>query len=270
MQPIAQGVTTVLIGNEDDDTMGLVHSHNGSDRTYLLFHSYDSAPPPLGFFNQGRLVLLRIDGDEAQQLGTANINLTSGLNRLALQQQNGNLTAYLNGANIFSASDPEPPARRPGFYAYDCGSEGNYSWEVTNAFFGLLEASLFDDDDDGISDDDDNCERDFNPGQTDSDGDGVGDACDPDSPKDTTTDDETDNGTGGTDGPGGTDDNGTGGTDGLTNDTGLDFADGGGDLSVGDEAFRIVSNCDGCNGSPSGALGLWWVPVLALRRRSGA
>ena len=264
MQPIAQGVTSVLLGNEDDDTIGLVHSHDGGGSTYLLFHSYDQVPPPFAGVNGGRLVLLRIDGSDVQQLGGAEINLASGLNRLALQQQNGNLTAFLNGDNIFSASDPDPLAPGvSGFYAYDCGNEGDYSWEETNAYFGLLEAYLFDDDDDGVADDDDNCERDFNPDQTDSDGDGLGDACDPDAPTDTGT---TGNGTGGTGGTGGTDATGTDVGDGST-DTGVDLGSID-DIISDDEAFRIVSNCDGCNSPSSSPLSFWWVGLLAARRRS--
>lgn len=45
---------------------------------------------------------------------------------------------------------------------------------------GYLDASLFqDEDDDGIPDQDDRCPHRADPGQEDSDGDGVGDACDP-------------------------------------------------------------------------------------------
>ena len=49
---------------------------------------------------------------------------------------------------------------------------------------GLGDACDPDDDDDGVLDDDDNCQLTPNPMQTDTDGDGLGDACDPDDDND--------------------------------------------------------------------------------------
>jgi hypothetical protein len=49
--------------------------------------------------------------------------------------------------------------------------------EMTEIILSMNPITVSDEDDDGIVDEDDNCVNDSNPTQTDSDGDGVGDAC---------------------------------------------------------------------------------------------
>jgi hypothetical protein len=58
----------------------------------------------------------------------------------------------------------------------ECGIE-------TDVYYAYLEADI-DGDSDGIADAIDNCPSDYNPDQTDTDGDGLGDVCDPDDDSD--------------------------------------------------------------------------------------
>ncbi len=70
-------------------------------------------------------------------------------------------------------------------YAYSGSSGGPY-------FFDISVGGAIDADGDGVPDDQDNCPTDSNPDQTDTDGDGMGDVCDPDDDNDGQSDaDET-------------------------------------------------------------------------------
>lgn len=58
-----------------------------------------------------------------------------------------------------------------------------------NVALTSLYSPIFDEDGDGVEDDTDNCVEDYNPDQTDTDGDNAGDACDTDDDNDTLKDD---------------------------------------------------------------------------------
>jgi uncharacterized protein (TIGR03382 family) len=193
---VGQGETVAELYNEDDDTIGLVASHNGSNTFYLAMHASDSAPPPYDFVTSGTFAVIKVDGGSATVLGEAAGALDGAdWNQVVLSVQDGRVAVTHNGVEVISVVDSAPlPPGKSGLYAYDAGYEyldnGN-----TNAMFESVEVSWYDDDDDGIVDDDDNCEKDANPGQEDSDNDGVGDVCDGgdgDADTDSDTDSDTD------------------------------------------------------------------------------
>lgn len=168
---VGQGAVSALIYNYDDDTIGIVSNHDG-DAYYLLFQSADSTPPGVDV-DGSTLVLMRVDGGDAEVLDTASVDFDYGdLNEIRLSVNDGVVSGSLNGSTVEYA-DPQPLGPgQAGLYAYDTGWDGQTYAGATD-----IDVVWFDDDDDGIADDLDNCEKVENPGQDDANDDGIGDAC---------------------------------------------------------------------------------------------
>jgi len=184
---VGQGLTEVLLFNEDDDTIGLVACANGTDSFYLAAHTENGAPPPVST-DEPLAYLLKVSAGVAEVLGTDRSELRpEDWSRLSLDIDDGRLTMRLNGRVVVEVDDPEPlPPGRSGFYAYDAGYDGGGN--NTNAYFDSIEVWWQDADGDLVPDDTDNCEHDKNPGQADHDDDGLGNDCDPDWPPEDTDD----------------------------------------------------------------------------------
>ncbi len=262
------GGMKVDVGTTDNDTAGIVLSHNGSDAFYLLFYSGDSSPPPVGVVNNPTVVLLRVEGGAATEVARARVaELTDTPTLLRLNRVGNHLTAFYGASYLFAFDDPAPlPGGQAGVYSYDAG----LGQAGDTVFFDDVYAYQFDTDSDGVPDDTDNCVNTPNPDQADRDNDGVGNACeggagDTDSGDTDTTGTDTDSG--GTD----TDVTGTdtdaGGTDtdlngGADTDAGLD---GGG-------ADGLLAACSGCatgGASGMGAVAVGLLVVASRRRRVG-
>ena len=183
---VGQGVIRATWSTQDDDTMGIVTNHNGSDTFYLLAYTEDSAPPPLDSPGNGAiLVLMRVEKGEPELLKRVNSDWAAGTNEFSMEIDDGVITASLNGDTFFAVEDPDPLGPgMAGLYAYnsgdDSGRSSSYCW------FTSIEVNYVDEDDDGVPDDTDNCEEVSNPGQADWNDNGVGDACGDPPPDDDT------------------------------------------------------------------------------------
>lgn len=235
---ITQGYVLADWFSEDDDTVGVVSNLNGrGDAFYLLVLTADSAPPPVDGVDGGTLLLLRVEGGDADVLEAVDAESPEeNAFELGLSVNNGVVSGWFDGEVLIEVEDGDPlPGGLAGVYSYNAGYDGG-GWGNTNVGVEQLEVGWIDDDGDGEPDDSDNCEDVANADQSDEDSDGIGDACDPDF--------------------GGGDDTGGGG-----DDTGGDNNNGGGaDIKAG--------GCGCSSQAPAGGALAWLLLAgAALRRR---
>lgn len=159
--------------NQDDDGFGLVSSFTGPTM-YLVVHTSDSAPPPVGFVDGSTLLLYRIQDGTAAVVAQEPVDAPTGSATLQLRVNDDKINVRFDGQAVINWVDPIPlGAGRAGLYAYDTGAADGRELSVSS-----VELWLIDEDADGVPDDSDNCELVENADQADADGDGVGDACD--------------------------------------------------------------------------------------------
>lgn len=172
--PVAEGAVVVRFDTDDDDTMGLVFAHNGNATFYLVGFSEQSAPPPIDVVSDPTVFFLKVRAgavEVEEQVAVSNDTRTLGFSI-----DDGVIEVRADGVVVLSASDADPlPAGVAGVYAYGSGNEHLLTLN-TNAWFSSIVVFAKDEDDDGIADDLDNCEEVAND-QADTDGDGIGDAC---------------------------------------------------------------------------------------------
>ncbi|TVQ91110.1 MAG: hypothetical protein EA397_11490 [Deltaproteobacteria bacterium] len=163
--------------NEDDDFLGIVFRHSGGENFYLVGISADAAPPPsarLGF--SGFVMVYKIQDGQGSILAQEPVEDFNNVDIEVIASE-GRIEVFANGLEITVNDDDPLPAGQTGFYGYDTGWQ---SWgAVTDAWFTEIEMAWLDRDLDGVPDDIDNCPDDYNPDQTDSNDNGIGDACDP-------------------------------------------------------------------------------------------
>lgn len=238
-ESIAEVQVSVNWTNEDDDTTGLVTNHDGDRQFYLYLVTSGNAPEPGEAIERGtKAMIYRVSGGEAEVLAETEIDpLEAGESfDLRLTVDDGALFASVNGEVVLEVTDGEPlPAGAAGLYAYDTGYDGG--WGNTSAWVSSIEVAWMDEDDDGVADDTDNCEEVPNAEQLDTDGDLLGDVCDP--------------------------------TPGTGDDTGGDDTDGGDD--TGDPNVVTLTGSCGCAAAPAPEglallVGLALLPALRRRR----
>ncbi|HJN72366.1 MAG TPA: hypothetical protein QGF58_00415 [Myxococcota bacterium] len=166
---------TVKFENADDDAFGVVSNLSNEGATmYLAVHTAASSPPPGQPRSTGTLLLYRVEQGSGVLVGDNAAEADSGENTLEIRVNDDRVNVRFNGENLINYVDAEPLGfGRGGLYSYDCGAEDAAEVRARSVKVGRI-----DEDDDTIVDDEDNCEDTPNADQADSDGDGVGDACD--------------------------------------------------------------------------------------------
>ena len=228
---VEDGVIRNRLYSEDDDTIGIVFQFQNSRNFYAFLLTNSGGNSPVGV--DGQMYVLKVSGGDAEILAQTDADYAMGTSVMGveLMVNDGAIQAtyweeepdrWTDPDVVLTATDPEPfDAGAAGFYSYDAGGTDRGETEV---YFGTVTVLQLDDDEDGVADDGDNCEFVSNVDQTDSDSDGIGDACDEAGGTDS----------GGTGGDGGTDSGGPGGDGGGTDSGGPGGGDGGTAASGGE------------------------------------
>jgi len=195
---VQQQIVVANVRTDDNDTIGLVLSSNGDDTHYVVGWSKDLAPH--SSYSQPTVFALRIENgsqtvlaeESGPDIEVGNFWNGSATNTFQVVRNNRVLRLLIDGTEYLSATDPNPlPAGQTGLYAYEAGYDGFNG--ADEAGFSSIVVSWTDDDDDTVVDDLDNCEAVANTDQVDSNGNGIGDACEGgDADTDTDTDSDTD------------------------------------------------------------------------------
>lgn len=165
---VEQGSIYARFTLADDDTIGVVLSHDSLSTFYLAGYTNQSAPNPIGARTGPTGFLLKVVGGAVEYFEIA--ALAAPPADIVLSRDGSSVTVYFDQGLTIEAEDPYPlPAGRAGMYAYD-----------NSALFDAVALLARDEDGDSIPDDEDNCEALSNTDQLDYDLDGLGDACDPD------------------------------------------------------------------------------------------
>lgn len=188
---VNDGVTSIGIYNYDDDTAGMVFKQSSPKNFYMLVHYADNSPYPLQNANEPTIALVRVYNGQGSVLASVSsdrFGFNDSVIEFRAEYNDGDIRVLWEGSEVILVSDPEPlPAGISGFYAYN---NGYYDNERRSVLFDSIDVSFWDEDDDGVADDIDNCEEDANADQADSDGNGIGDACDATDPGPGPGDDE--------------------------------------------------------------------------------
>ncbi len=188
-----------VIRHTDDDAVGVVFRYQNAANYYLLVLSHDLIPDIAGCDAEfdGALLYRIAQGHAEVLVSVEGMSYEPGVETVLRVEVHGNhIAAWLgvggDGAALeplFEMEDPSPLTRgAAGLYAYQSGAVGKAlggcpvgapcgfdSFRVT----AETPPPPPDGDGDGVPDGEDNCPQVPNPAQADSDGNGVGDACEP-------------------------------------------------------------------------------------------